>query len=240
MWKAERMRARLAPLALTGALLLAVSGCSGGDDESSAAADQTPEEVLALAKTTLDETSGVEISLATDDLPDGVTGILEAAGTGTHAPAFDGSITVSLSGQAFEVPVVAVDGLVYAELPLTSGYQEVDPTEYGAPDPAGLMSTDAGFSSLLPATTGVEAGESIRGGADNDEILTEYTGTVPGVVVENVIPGASGDFEATYTITEGGELREAVLTGEFYAGEDSMTYTIGFDDYGTEQDITAP
>lgn len=233
------MRARLAPLALTGALLLAVSGCSG-DDESPAAADQTPEEVLALAKTTLDETSGLQLTLSTDDLPDGVTGILEASGVGTSAPAFEGSITVSLSGQAFEVPVVAVDGLVYAELPLTSGYQEVDPGEYGAPDPAGLVSPEAGFSSLLPETTGVEEGESIRGGANNDEILTEYTGMVAGSVVENIIPGASGDFDATYTITEDGELREAVLTGAFYAGEDSMTYTVGFDDYGIQKDITAP
>ncbi|GEP37262.1 hypothetical protein NPS01_09250 [Nocardioides psychrotolerans] len=234
------MRARLAPLALTGALLLAVSGCSGGDEESPAAADQTPEEVLALAKSTLDETSGLQLTLSTDDLPDGVTGILEASGVGTNAPAFEGSITVSLSGQAFEVPVVAVDGLVYAELPLTSGYQEVDPGEYGAPDPAGLVSPESGFSSLLPETTGVEEGESIRGGANNDEILTAYTGTVAGSVVENIIPGASGDFDATYTVTEDGELREAVLTGEFYAGEDSMTYTVGFDDYGTQQDITAP
>lgn len=233
------MRARLAPLALTGALLIALSGC-GGDEDSPAAADQTPEEVLAVAKTTLDETSGLQLTLSTTDLPDGVTGILEASGIATNAPAFEGSITVSLSGQAFEVPVVAVDGLVYAELPLTSGYQEVDPGEYGAPDPAGLVSPETGFSSLLPETTDLAEGESIRGGSNNAEILTEYTGTVAGSVVANIIPGASGDFDATYTITEDGELREAVLTGVFYADEDSMTYTVGFDDYGTQQDITAP
>lgn len=233
------MRARLAPLALTGALLIALSGC-GGDKDSPGAADQTPEEVLAVAKTTLDETSGLKLTLSTTDLPDGVTGILEASGIATSAPAFEGSITVSLSGQAFEVPVVAVDGLVYAELPLTSGYQEVDPGEYGAPDPAGLVSPETGFSSLLPETTDLAEGESIRGGSNNAEILTEYTGTVAGSVVANIIPGASGDFDATYTITEDGELREAVLTGVFYADEDSMTYTVGFDDYGTQQDITAP
>ena len=234
------MLARLAPLALTGALLLVASGCSGGVEESAAAADQTPQEVLALARTTLDETSGLQLTLSTDDLPDGVTGILEASGVGTSAPAFEGSITVSLAGQAFEVPVVAVDGLVYAELPLTSGYQEVDPAEYGAPDPAGLVSLDGGFSSLLSETSDLEKGESIRGGSNNDEILTEYTGTVAGSVVENIIPGASGDFDAAYTITADGELREAVLTGQFYAGEDALTYTVGFDDYGTQQDITAP
>jgi lipoprotein LprG len=31
-----------------------------------------------------------------------------------------------------------------------------------------------------------------------------------------------------------------VLTGVFYPGTDPMTYTIGFDDYGTDKEITAP
>ena len=134
---------------------------------------------------------------------------MEAEGVGTHAPAFEGTITVVLAGQAFEVPVVAVDDTVYAQLPLTVGWQDIDPAEYGAPDPAQLMSPDAGFSSLLPETTDVEEGESVRGGEDNSEVLTEYTGTVSGDVVKNIIPTASGDFDATYTITDDGELREA-------------------------------
>ena len=56
----------------------------------------------------------------------------------------------------------------------------------------------------------------------------------------NIIPTASGDFDATYTITDDGELREATLTGVFYEDSESMTYTVTFDDYGTEKDITAP
>ncbi|MDN4163601.1 LppX_LprAFG lipoprotein [Nocardioides abyssi] len=218
-----------------------VAGCSGGDDDSSPVGEeQSPAEVMELAKTTFDETSGLSITLTTDDLPEGVTGIVDASGVGTHAPAFEGSITVVLMGQEVEVPVVAVDDKVYAQVPFTNGWQDIDPTEYGAPDPAGLMSTDAGFSALLTATTGLEEGESVRGGANNDEVLTEFTGTVPDTAVKNVIPSASGDFDATYTVTAEGELRSAVLTGVFYADSPAMTYTIGFDDYGTEQDITAP
>ncbi len=163
-----------------------------------------------------------------------------AEGVGTHAPAFDGTITVVLAGTDFQVPVIAVDGTVNAQVPLTTGWSPVDPAEYGAPDPAQLMSTDAGFSSLLPATVDVEEGETIRGGEDNKEVLTEYTGTVPGDVVSNVIPSADGEFDATYTISADGELREAVLTGVFYPDTEAMTYTIGFDDYGTEKEITAP
>jgi lipoprotein LprG len=227
---------RTTTLAVASAALL-LTGCSGGD---SASAAPSPEEVMDLAKETLDETSGVSISLVTDDLPDGVTGLTAAEGVGTRAPAFEGSITVVLSGTDFNVPIVAVDDKVWAQIPLTPGWSDVDPGEYGAPDPAQLMSTDAGFSSLLPATTDLEEGESVRGGENNEEVLTEYTGTVPGDVVSNVIPSASGDFDATYTVTEDGELREAVLTGVFYPDTESMTYTLGFEDYGTEQDITAP
>ncbi len=228
---------RATALAVASAALL-LTGCSG--DGGSVSSGKSPEEVMELAKTTLDETSGVSISLTTDDLPDGVSGLKSATGVGTHAPAFEGTITVPLAGNDFEVPIVAVDGTVYAQIPLTPGWSDVDPAEYGAPDPAQLMSTDAGFSSLLPATEDLEEGESVRGGDNNDEVLTEFTGTVPGDVVANVIPSASGDFDATYTINEDGELREAVLTGVFYPDSASMTYTLGFEDYGTEQDITAP
>jgi lipoprotein LprG len=239
--KAERVltRRRLSAATLAGALLLTTSAC-GGDDDGGGGSDQSPEEALAAAKTTLDDTSGVALTLSTDDLPDGVTGVEKADGIGTHDPAFDGTITVVLSGQAFEVPVVAVDKKVYVQLPLTTGWQDIDPAEYGAPDPAQLMSPDKGFSSLLDATTDLEAGDSVRGGEDNKEVLTEYTGTVTGDVVKNIIPTASGDFDATYTVTDDGELRSADLTGVFYEDAASMTYTVTFDDYGTEKDITAP
>ena len=220
------------------ALSLLLTACTGDDGEGGDG--RPPEEVLAAAKQTFDEADGVRISLHTDELPDGVDGLLSAEGVGTRAPAFEGTITVPLGAFEPEVPVVAVDGAVYAQLPLTSGWQEIDPAEYGAPDPAALMSPDEGFSSLLTAAEDVEAGESVRGGDDNSEILTEFTGTVPGEVVAPIIPSASGDFEATFTVTDDDQLREAVLTGAFYADAEPVTYTLGFTDYGVEQEITAP
>ena len=231
---------RRLPLLLTGAVLglTLVAGCSG--DQGSVSDERSPEEVMRLAKTTLDETSGVSISLKTTDLPAGVTGVKEATGVGVHPPAFEGSLTVPLAGNDFKVPVIAVDDKVYAQIPLTPGWSDVDPAEYGAPDPSTLMSEDSGFSSLLPATEGLKEGESVRGGEDNREVLTEFTGTVPGDVVANILPKAEGDFDATYTISADGELREAVLTGVFYPNTESMTYTIGFEDYGTQKKITAP
>jgi lipoprotein LprG len=217
--------------------VLVLTACS---EQEEPAGGRTPEEVMELAKTTLDETSGVSISLTSQDLPEGLTAVRSGEGVGAHPPAFEGTLTVVLAGTDFQVPVVAVDDEVHAQIPLTRGWSTIDPAAYGAPDPARLMSTDAGLSSLLPATTGLEAGDSVRGGQDNREVLTEYTGTVPSELVENIIPSASGDFDATYTVTDEGELRTARLTGVFYPDTEAMTYVIDFDDYGTEQDITAP
>jgi len=65
-------------------------------------------------------------------------------------------------------------------------------------------------------------------------------GTVPASAVSAIIPGASGDFDATYAVTSDGELRQASLTGEFYAGHPDTTYTMVLTDYGTSKDVTAP
>lgn len=230
-------RALVAPLALAGGLALV--SCSS--DDGPGGGSVTPEQVLTTAAEKLEETSGVQLSLTTEDLPDGVTGITSAIGTATSAPAFDGALEVRLNGTEFQVPVIAVDGKVWAQIPLTPGWSDVDPAEYGAPDPAQLVSDDKGFATLLVATRSPEEGESVRGGADNSEVLTSYTGTIEGDVMANVIPSSAGDtFEATYLVSEDGELREAELTGVFYADSEEMTYTVTFEDYGTEQDITAP
>lgn len=231
----------LAALAASG--LMALGGLSACSSDDSAPAEDAPsaEDVLAEAKATLDETSGVQVSLATDDLPEGVEGLLGAEGVGTPSPAaFDGVITVRFAGFEPEVPVVGVDDVVYAQVPLTTGWSQIDPAEYGAPDPAALLGPEGGFSSLLTSTEEVEVGEQVRGGTDNRDVLTTYTGTISGEVAATIIPSAEGDFDASYSISDDGELRSMVLTGAFYGDGESMTYTIDFDDYGSSPEITAP
>ena len=228
--------------ALAAALLLApaLASCSG-DDASSAEAEQSPEEVLAEAAENLTETAGLHLDLTTGNLPDGVTGITKAAGVATSTPAFEGTITVVLSGQSVDVPVVAVDDTVYAQIPFTPGWNEVDPRDYGAPDPARLIDPSTGFPALLTLTEEPTKGASVRGGADNSEVLTTYVGTVPGDAMAEVIPSAAGDtFEVEWQVTDEGELRKADLSGVFYAKSEEMTYTVEFSGYGTEKDITAP
>jgi lipoprotein LprG len=224
--------------ALTGcalALTLALSACSGGAEEASA----SPEEVLSAAKAELDETSGVRITLATEKLPPTVDGILRAEGVGTHDPAFEGDLKVASGGITADVPVVAAQGKVFAKLPFTTKFVEVDPAAYAAPDPADLMEPEGGLSSLLTAVEGVEEGEQVRSGED---VLNSYTGTVPGDVVAGVIPSATpeADFDARFTVDDDDRLREAVLTGAFYPQADEVTYTITFEQYDTTANITLP
>jgi lipoprotein LprG len=223
--------------AVAAALLL--TGCSGSE-KSDAKGGETPEQVLAAAKKTLDNTSGVQLNLESKDVDPATLGLLSAEGVLTNAPAFEGKIVVQLAGLKPEVPVIAVGGKVYAQLPLTSGWQEIDPAAYGAPDPAELMSPDRGLSSMLTATTGVTKGDSVRGGAGNKEVLTSYSGTLPASSAKVILPSVSGDVDATYTVTSDDELRQAVLTGDFYGTGKTETYTVTVDGYGTEKDIKAP
>jgi lipoprotein LprG len=236
---AGRVRLLAAPLAL-GLALSALSACSDGNGDGGS--KESPEQVLAAAKQTLDDTSGVKIELNTKDLPNGVTGITAAEGVGVHPSAFEGTFKLSVSGLPADADVIAVGGKTYAKNSLLlPDWTEIDPADYGAPDPAKLMDPDGGFSGLLAAAEEVKAGDSVRGGKDNKEILTEYTGTISSDAVEALIPAAEGDFSFTYTISDDDQLREAVIKGAFY-GEDNgdVTYTLSLDDYGTEKDITAP
>ncbi len=221
---------------LVAALLALTSGCSGGEE---APAAPTSADVLAAAKTALDDTSGVTLSLTTDTLPDGVDGVLDATGVGTHAPAFEGSIKVLVNGISVDVPVVAVDGLIYARLPFTTRYVEIDPADYGAPDPAALLATEGGISDWLTAATGVEAGDKVR---DGDRVLTTYSGSLPGTVVASVIPSAddTATFAATFEIDDAGQMSAAEVTGPFYGDAGDVDYTVTLSDYGTEKTITKP
>jgi lipoprotein LprG len=234
------LRARL--LAAPVVLALALGGLAACSGDSKGASGANPQDALAAAKKTLDETSGVNIELSTKDLPGGVTGITSAEGTGVHPSAFQGTFKLSVNGLPADADVIAVEGKTYAKNSLLlPDWTEIDPADYGAPDPATLMDPDGGFSGLLSAAEDVKEGDSVRGGKDNKEILTEYTGTISSDAVSALIPSAEGDFTFTYTISDNDELRQAVLKGAFY-GKDhgDMTYTLTLDDYGTQKDIQAP
>lgn len=214
---------------------LLLASCSGGKDDKS----ESPTKVLQQAKGNLDSASGVRIKLSTAKLPPGVSGLLDADGIGTHAPAFDGDIKVSVGGVDADAAVIATGGNVYAKLPFTTKFAKIDPARFGAPDPADLMNDDGGLSSLLTSAKDVKKGKDVR---DGKRVLTTYTATVPGKAVAAVIPSAdsSADFKATFTVDDEDRLAKAVLTGPFYPKADDVTYTISFSDYGIKKTIKAP
>jgi lipoprotein LprG len=226
-------RALVLPCVTT--LLIVLCACGG-----SGTSTVNPATALKTAGKTLAGTSGVTLSLTTSDLPGGVQGVKGAAGTVTDAPAFDGNLTVVISAGTFQVPVRSVGGKVYAKIPLTPAFTEIKPSDYGAPDPGLMTSSDKGIPAILSATTAAKAGGQIRGGIGNKEVLSTYKGSVPATAVGNLIPGASGSFAATYGIADNGELRQATLTGVFYPGKPSMSYTLVLTHYGNSTDIPAP
>jgi lipoprotein LprG len=225
---------RVVGLLLAAAVLGAAAGCGG-----SGSGPGEPDTALASARKQLDETSGVELELKTDELPEGVDGLKEATGVGTHAPAFDGTVVLLVHGLSLRVPLVAVDGKVYAKLPFTLKYDEIDPAEYGAPDPAGLMDPDTGLSSWLTQARGVEQGKR---GREGETVLTSYSGTLPGTVVAATIPSAddAATFEVTFRLTDDAQLRAVDVSGPFYGDGGDVDYAITLSGYGTDQDISPP
>ena len=222
-------------VALLVAGLLPLAGCSNDDG----AQDGPPDAVLAAAKAALDSTTGVALFLSTEEFPSGVDGVRAASGIATNAPAFEGELTVVLKGLDVDVPVIAVDGKVWAQLPFTATFTELIPADFGAPDPAQLMASDSGLSTWLTEATGVERGDSVRQG---DTVLSSYSGTLSGEVVDATIPMAdeSADFPVTFRIDDSGRLRSVLVAGPFYDSKDEVEYTIRIDDYGTTKAIEAP
>ena len=212
----------------------ALAACGGSDK-----AQGTPTEQLAAAKTSFDAASSVHLTLTSSGVPASVNGVLGAEGTGTHAPAFKGTLSARISGFEAKVDVVAIDKLLFVKLPFTSGFTQADPKTYNAPDPAQLFASQGGVSSLLTQTQNPVAGPQVRVGSD---VLQTITGTLPGATVAKLlnIGDASKSFSVTYGITDpGNELRTVTMTGPFYAGSTS-TYTLTLDKYGAPVEISKP
>lgn len=226
-------------------VLIASSGLSACSDDDPGSGDDTsdevsPEEVLAAAKTRLDETTGVRLTLSTADDPDSTAFLSEASGViVADPPAFEGQASGTFEGlPASDVDIVSVGGQVYAQL--FGSFQDFDLPDC-VPDPAGLLDPESGFGTVLTDAEQVEAGEAVRGGADNDEILTPYTAVVPGEAVQNLLPCAPGaEFVATFTVDDAGELQNADIKGEFFDGGGDITYTIAIEDYDVDEEITEP
>jgi lipoprotein LprG len=231
------MKLTRAVLAAGLAALLAVSvtACGGGDSSSGKA----PLSVLKAAKAKFDAASSVHLTMSTTSKPTSGDAVLGADGTLTHQPAFQGKVKIFFKGFDADIPVVAVGGKVYAKLPLTLKFSTIDPSEYGAPDPAEFADTSQGISGLLLKLGGLKESGQIR---DGKQVLTRYTGTLAGDLVQPIIPSASksGSYDTVVGIDSGGRIATLRVTGDFFASSGAVTYALTFDDYDKKVEISQP
>jgi lipoprotein LprG len=216
---------------------LVLSGCGAQKAEKKKGA--SPSSVMTSAKKKFDDASSVHIALSTKSTPSKGNGVLGATGDVTHDPAFKGDVKVVLGGLTATVPITAINGKVYAKLPLQTKYATIKPSEYGAPDPASFADPGKGLSSLLTKIDGLKKGKQTR---DGDQILTSYTGTLPGEAVKQIIPSA--DSGSTYKTKVGvddkGYATKVSITGPFFADGKDVTYDVGFSKYDKGVKISAP
>lgn len=238
------------------ALLLTASlaACSIGADKPAEGNKLSPVQLLAAAKAKADAATSLHLTLRSAGIPDSATGVLAAEGSGTHAPAFKGTLDARISGLQAKVDVVALGNVLYLKLPFTTKFAPIDPKTYNAPNPAQLFATEGGITSLITATTNPVEGKPTRAGGD---VLRTITGKLPGDSVVKLlnIGDATKTFDVTYGITDpGGELRTVTMTGPFYQGATSTpatstpatsnpvvsTYVLTLDKYGAPVEISKP
>lgn len=234
-----RTRHLITALLATGLLLAGCSGSSDSSDSDGGGDTAGLSARLAAAKKTLDGAETISIKLSTKSLPDGITGLLSAEGKGNHSPAFDGKVTVVTGGASIGADVIATGGKVYAKTGFLPSFTAIDPATLKAPDPATLLATDGGITEILVRTEGLTEDGKSRDGKD---VLTTIKGTLPGSLVQTIIPSAAvaKDFAVTYRLDDDDNLRDATLTGPFYPGGGSVTYTVTLTTSDTPVTIEAP
>jgi lipoprotein LprG len=228
---------RRVALLLVALLLAALTACSGG---GSGGSGESAAQLLARARTTLDGTPTVHFLLTSTGAP--ATGTLLTGGEGDiQRPAsFQGSLKVRVSGATVDLKVVSVNGTVYAQLPLTSGYSVVDPATFGFGDPGALLDPKTGISQLLTAAQSPKLGEEKR---VNGEVVREVDGDLPGSLVQQLLTSKdpAKPVHARFSVVTGsGQLRQVVLTGPFFSATADGTYTLQLSKYGDRVSITAP
>lgn len=216
---------------------LFVAGCGGEEKKKSDA--PSPTAVMQTAKKKFDDASSVHIALSTTSTPSSGNGVLGATGDITHDPAFQGDVKVVISGLTATVPITSTGEKVYAKLPLQTKYSVIDPTEYGAPDPADFADPENGLSGLLTKIDGLKKGTQRRSG---DTILTTYSGNLPGAAVKKIIPSASAKqtYKTIIGVDTSGFAKTVKVTGIFFSGSNDVTYDVKLDSYDKGVTITAP
>ena len=170
-------------LALAVLALPVLAGCSGGAEEQ----EESASDLLARAKTTLDEARSAHFVLASEGAPESGTLLVGGEGDIARPASFDGTLNVRALGSTLDLEVISVDGTVYAQLPFTSGFSVVDPSQFGFGDPGALLDPGTGISQLFTEATNAELGEESR---VDGEVVREVTADLPGDLVKELLASA--------------------------------------------------
>jgi lipoprotein LprG len=228
----RRTGIRLLALALLAAP--ALTACGEDAPEESAA------DLLARAKTTLDDTESAHFVLDSEGAPQTGTALVGGEGDIARPSSFQGTLQVLAAGSTLDLPVVSLDGTVYAQLPFTPSFSVVDPAQFGFGDPGELLDPETGISQFFDAAENAELGDERRVGG---EVVREVTADLPGDLVEEVLTSAdpSRPVPVRFSIaTDSGQLRRAELTGPFFTADDDATYILELSEFGADVEITAP
>jgi lipoprotein LprG len=150
---------------------------------------------------------------------------------------FAGTITGTVNGLTGNIAIICVGDQAWWKL-FTPDYTPADLASVNAPNPCTLFHPETGIASLVAATTDPVAKGQTRSGKD---VVTSYAGKLPGAPISELLHlgDGTGTYDVTFGITDAGELRQATMTGPFFAGATS-TYTLTLSNYGKAVTITAP
>lgn len=225
------MRAHVvAVAAVVAAVTLAACGGPSSD----------PATLLRQAKQVVDNAPSAHFALTSSPVTGSGPFITGGSGDMKRPNSFTGSLSVDFSGLSLSIQVVAIGGVFYAQLPTSTSFQKTDPTAYGFGDPSTFLDPNHGLSNLLTICTQPSLGSDDR---NNGEELHEVNCSLPGTAVASLLTDAapSQPVSATFGIAAAtNQLRKVVLTGPFYMGAGTTTFTLIIDGYGKSVTITPP
>lgn len=227
-------------LAAAAAATALVVGACGGPSAKSTSHPLTAADLLAKAHTAVDAASAVHFELTSKGIPKSGQNLTGGKGDLARPDELQGSFDVSFDGVPVTVKAIAVGGKFYAELPFTTSYRTVNPSQFGLGDPAGLLNPKTGVASLLTQVQKPQLGAQER---INGELLDQVSGTVAGKAIAPFLPDArpSTPVSLDFAINpSSGQVRRVDATGPFASATTNSTYTLTLTGYGEKVTITAP